>query len=343
MNLPFNKIICGDCITEMKKFPLNSVDCVVTSPPYWGLRDYGTETNRIWGGNPDCEHKWAEHIVGLSSVNRKGLSTSQTSIKRELHGQHKQLAETCAKCGAWRGQLGLEPHPEMYVNHLVLIFREVKRVLKPSGTFWLNLGDTYYTKSGSSFKGSTEQFTSSAERYGLSKINELREKYKSNWLQPKQLLGIPWRVAIALQHDGWILRNSIIWEKPNHMPSSVKDRLTNAYEFVFLFAKQRRYWFDLDAIRVPHQTNPFQMEYRKQLWASRGKDVSYQFNKEKRLADGPNTGVRNKAPYKVNNPHISRITKRREAGNIKGKNPGDVWTIPTTAFSGAHFATFPPK
>jgi len=357
MSLPTNKIICGDCVDVMRTFPADSIDCVVTSPPYWGLRDYGTETIRVWGGNSDCEHEWGIEVPKGGRTKRpqdydpkfaRGIRSEETNSFRN------NPRNFCIKCGAWRGQLGQEPHPEMYINHLVLIFREVKRVLKPTGTFWLNLGDTYFGGKGKSGyelpyeveerrrKRKTLQRSYNVPGFMVGRPQDMAPQ-DGAWLQPKQLLGIPWRVTAALQEDGWILRNAIVWHKPNHMPSSVKDRLTNAYEFVFLFAKQRRYWFDLDAIRVPHQTNPFQMEYRKRLWASRGKDILYQFNKEKRLADGPNTGARNKAPYKVNNPHISRITKGREAGNIKGKNPGDVWTIPTTAFSGAHFATFPPK
>ncbi|GAH57343.1 unnamed protein product, partial [marine sediment metagenome] len=126
-------------------------------------------------------------------------------------------------------------------------------MLKPTGTFWLNLGDTYY---GSGGKGG--QYAKWMRNKGEPKFFKQGAKNRSNWLRPKQLLGTPWRVVIALQHDGWLLRNDIIWEKPNHMPSPAKDRLTCAYEHVFLFAKQRRYYFDLDAIRQPHAINSLQ-------------------------------------------------------------------------------------
>jgi site-specific DNA-methyltransferase (adenine-specific) len=179
-----DKILVGDCREIMRQMPPESVDMVMFSPPYWGLRNYGEGTETVWDGDPNCQHEWGD----------RGF---------------------CSKCGAWRGQLGLEPDFHMYIQHLVEVCDLVWRVLKKTGSFYLNLGDTYYEK---------------------------------------QLLGIPWRVALALQDRGWILRNAIIWYKPNHMPSSVKDRLTNSYEHVFFFVKSRRYYYDLDAIREPHST-----------------------------------------------------------------------------------------
>jgi len=250
-----NCIHNGHVVDILKEMPSRSIDVAVTSPPYWGLRDYGDITKVKWD--------------------------------------------------KWEGQLGLEPHPQMYIDHLVTIFREVKRVLKDSGSFWLNLGDTYYG-------GGTGQKLSShgkmIERSFLGAVSakeNIPNKRQSNWLQPKQKMLIPERVAIALQEDGWILRNDIIWYKPNHMPSSVKDRLTSSYEHVFFFVKSRKYYFDLDSIREPHKTKP---------------------------------------TYKVVGKKDSKVQQSK--GGIspqhpKGKNPGDMWTINTKPFKGAHFAVFP--
>lgn len=308
MSLPLNQVIVGDCTEVMKGWPADSIDLVVTSPPYWGLRDYGSETVRVWGGDPECEHEWLEQG---SSFNKQGGEGKQSTNLGTLRGDD-QKSSFCSKCNAWRGQLGLEPHPQMFIDHLVELCREIRRVLKPSGTFWLNLGDTYYG-SGKGVGGDLEK---SKEVYQMP--FKPSQKERSNWLQPKQKLMMPSRIAIALQHDGWILRNDIIWHKPNHMPSSVKDRLTNAYEHVFLFSKARRYYFDLDSIRQPHK--PDSLKRDSYGYPTSPMQERYQIPWEKRKG-----------------------TKDQEFCNPRGKNPGDVWTIPTTPFPGAHFATFPPK
>ena len=306
MTLPINQVVIGDCTEVMQGWPAGSIDLVVTSPPYWGLRDYGSETVRIWGGDPACEHEWVDDStkfgnMGGGEENRKEVWDSNMRDKLPKRN-------FCVHCGAWRGSLGLEPHPQLFIDHLVEICREIRRVLKPSGTFWLNLGDTFY---GSGGKGG--QYEKFMPDKGQPDHYRQSSKTRSNWLQPKQKLMMPARVAIALQHDGWILRSDIIWHKPNHMPSSVKDRLTTAYEHVFLFAKARRYYFDLDAIRIPHQ------------------GIASGNIERKYLAD----------PRQFGEEHYGRSIPWEPT--VKGKNPGDVWRIPTTPFPGAHFATFPPK
>jgi len=281
MELQLNKIHCGDNVEVMKPFPSDSVDLVVTSPPYWGLRDYGTGED----------------------------------------------------------QLGLEPHPQMYVDNLVVIFREVKRVLKPSGSFWLNLGDSYY----GSGKGAGGDLNKSKEVYQMPKSSVPKQKERSNWLQPKQKLMMPHRVAIALQDDGWILRNDVIWYKRNHMPEPVQDRLTKSYENFFFFVKSRKYYFDLDAIRESYKDL-----LRPNLdggSATQGgiPRVKVEPRYTKMGEDGANTGDNNKPPYSANNPHKQRLIDGNEAGHQKGKNPGDMWSILTHPFPGSHFAVFPPK
>lgn len=315
----------------------------------WGLRDYGSETVRIWGGLPGCEHEWGP----LERGKRKDiLPLDKTTANRIGFGEgthddaYIQGGNFCVKCGAWRGSLGLEPHPQLFIDHLAEICREIKRVLKPTGTFFLNLGDTYY---GSGGKGG--QYEKFMPKKGQPGHYRQSSKARSNWLQPKQLLGIPWRVAIALQDDGWTLRSDIIWHKSNYMPSSVKDRLTNAYEHVFMFVKARRYYFDLDAIRVPqksimekHEGASLYRDEHPSAWSANHRELN---------PKGKNPGNVWKAEEEELTKHeiaVGRKGKRSYADPLhtkpyhpQGKNPGDLWRIPTTPFKGSHFAVFPPK
>lgn len=204
-----------------------SVDMCVTSPPYYGLRDYGTAK---WeGGDAECDHTVSDWNDNLKPhVNRP-----------ERDGAKRQF---CLKCGAARidQQLGLEETPEQYIENMVAAFREVKRVLKPHGTLWLNIGDSY---NGSGGAGGD---------YAEGGLKEGQPKYPGrnvNNLKPKDLIGIPWMLAFALRADGWYLRSDIIWHKPNPMPESVRDRPTKAHEYIFLLSKSRRYYYDADAIR----------------------------------------------------------------------------------------------
>jgi len=237
-----NKIIQGDSLEVLKTLPDESIDCCITSPPYWGLRDYGTAK---WeGGDPNCEHK-----VGRAT--RGGLSDFQKNNKGSFGDEAVRQGEHCPKCGAKRidNQLGLEKTPEEYVSKMVEIFKEIKRVLKKEGTAWLNLGDSYVGGGrggkGQCGKGSMEEGRyENGQRIGLPTGD-------IPGLKSKDLVGIPWRVAFALQADGWYLRQDIIWAKPNPMPESVTDRCTKSHEYVFLLAKSPRYYFDSAAIAEP--------------------------------------------------------------------------------------------
>ena len=229
-------ILQGDVLERLKDVP-HDVQTCVTSPPYWGLRDYGTAT---WeGGKSNCVHtismptKWndpkrGEKYTRPEVANRGGKS------------------EACFLCGAKRidSQLGLENTPEEYVSNMVKVFRAVRRVLKDDGTLWLNLGDSYAMSSmrgkNSAFKGLIDQSNS-----GIVGV----EKSIPKGLKPKDLIGIPWRVAFALQADGWYLRQDIIWAKPNPMPESVTDRCTKSHEYIFLLTKSPKYYFDNEAIK----------------------------------------------------------------------------------------------
>ena len=342
MSLPLNQVINGDCTEIMRTWPADSIDLVVTSPPYWGLRDYGVETVRVWGDLPECGHEWGESLPATLS-DHKNIGFAERSRENFRGGGYKTVAiaekhlpseagQFCSKCGAWRGSLGLEPHPQLFIDHLVEICREIRRVLKPSGTFWLNLGDTYFSGAGKSRNPGGDS------KRGMDRVQPASSPNRTAvqdgaWLQPKQKLMMPARVAIALQHDGWILRSDIIWHKPNHMPSSVKDRLTTAYEHVFLFAKARRYYFDLDAIRKPFSEGTFLRIRQPNIDNQPG---------------GPKTlTLRGESPESGNASRpidmAQELSRKIASGEITGKNPGDVWSIPTTPFPGAHFATFPAK
>jgi DNA modification methylase len=188
--------LVGNSLEVLQGMGESSVQTCVTSPPYWGLRDYG-EAGVVW---PD----------------------------------------------GWKGQLGLEPTPELYVEHLVMIFREVRRVLRDDGTLWLNLGDSYCANR--TYQVADKVTTNRDNMDGLS-------SRVPDGMKPKDLVGIPWMVAFALRGDGWWLRSDIIWSKPNPMPESVTDRPTKAHEYLFLLTKSQRYFYDADAVREPHTTN----------------------------------------------------------------------------------------
>ena len=257
----------GDCLEALRALPAESVNCCVTSPPYFGLRDYGTA-----------------------------------------------------------GQIGLEASPAEYVERLREVFAEVRRVLATDGTLWVNLGDSYSSAGGKSGVGVNAQVGSTLRR------QESRTRPTSD--RPlKNLLGVPWRLALALQDDGWILRNDIIWSKPNGMPESVTDRLTNKHEHLFMFAKSPRYWFNLDPIR------------EQPIYTSGHPALS--FDRDTKEADVPGqsmrqhrAGKRPSAPGR--NPQALEFGGKHDSWHPSGKNPGDVWAIPTQPFPGAHFAVMPP-
>jgi len=279
-----------------------SVNCCVTSPPYYGLRDYGTA--KLEGGSPDCDHKGKPMATHAGFNERYFGKPSIVDKQGEVLEFYK---DACAKCGAIRidSQIGLEQTPDEYVAKLVDVFREVKRVLRDDGTLWLNLGDSYAgSGNGSSdYREDGASISKNDNKYG-------NHKPLSN-VPAKNLLGIPWRVAFALQADGWYLRSDIIWHKPNPMPESVKDRPTKAHEYIFLLSKNARYYYDSDAIKEPlkHET-----------------------------ASGiPFGGVKQSGGF---NPTYSG--NLYDASKLKGKNKRSVWTVTTKPYKGAHYATFPP-
>lgn len=223
-----------------------SVHCVVTSPPYYGLRDYSTGT---WdGGNPACTHVQGKARHDATN-GRHNSSTFHGSMSTEHGGGSTYFAGVCPRCGATRvdQQLGLEASSEAYIAAMVQVFREVKRVLHPTGTCWINMGDSY-NAAGRAGHGTRIGYKQGTNRASATGQDVCRPQ--SATLGEKQLLGMPWRLAFALQNDGWILRSAITWCKAAPMPESVRDRPTSATEMVFLFAKQPHYFYDNVAVRV---------------------------------------------------------------------------------------------
>lgn len=281
-----------------------------------GLRDYGTAQ---WeGGDADCDHRY-------TTAHQKQGATSQRQGRANVDEQRNEnFRDTCRRCGATRidSQLGLEPTPAEYVQNMVEVFREVRRVLRPAGTLWLNLGDSY--ASGFTGRNDTERETPGG-RGGSFRGGERKALDITTGLAPKQMVGIPWRVAFALQAEGWYLRSDIIWGKPNPMPESVTDRPTKSHEYVFLLSKSPKYFFDQEAVRESFFSGPSDM--RKMV---EGRD---RIGGKTLGADDP--------LYAANG--MTHIGQKRGVGNVEsgGRNIRTVWIIATQPYPDAHFATFP--
>ena len=288
--------------SDARHIPLadRSVQCVVTSPPYWGLRDYGTAQ---WlGGDEACDHK-------PGNVSRVGRTTLQGGKATSGH-QQEGYKHTCEKCGAVRidKQIGLERTPQEYVASIVAVMREVWRVLRNDGVLWLNLGDTYSANRGYQVAQTKDAGTKRAD----DSFNNMSMKANNIGVAPKNLIGIPWRVAFALQDDGWYLRSDIIWSKPNPMPESVTDRPTKAHEYIFLLAKSERYYYDSEAIK------------EKSIYPNDNRKAGSS-TEQKRMPTEMIAGV------------------RPGSATYENRNRRTVWTVATKPYSGAHFATFPPE
>lgn len=233
-------LMVGDVLGCLRTLPSDSVQCCVTSPPYWGLRSYGTEP-QIWGGDPACEHQWTERTIpdltgGTKSISGNGKSTPHA------------VGRVCGACGAWRGELGSEPTSGMFVEHLVEIFREVRRVLRPDGTAWVNLGDSY-NAAGREGHGTRFGYKQGTNRASANGEDECRSSDFT--LKPKDLCGVPWRFVLAAQADGWYWRKVISWVKKSPMPESVMDRPTSSWEPIFMLTKSERYFYDKMGYREP--------------------------------------------------------------------------------------------
>ncbi len=240
-----HKIICGHVLDVLKTIPDESIDAIVTSPPYWGLRDYGEETNTIWGGDSNCKHEWDNEIV----IKQRGdFSKANVGNNRKgVNPQYLRQGQFCKECGTWYGQLGLEPTLNLYIEHLMDVMRELKRVLKKTGTIWWNHGDNYGTSGSYSTRASMGAPTTDEGLFGGGRRVRNRDIVPVDKAIPPKCMALQnYRFILRCVDElGLILRNVIIWHKPNHMPSSVKDRLTNSYEPVFMLTKSKDYYFDL--------------------------------------------------------------------------------------------------
>ncbi len=312
-----NTISQGDVLEVLRRLPDESVQCCVTSPPYYGLRDYGLPPS-IWGGDGSCPHTWqddryyTEQTAATASAEAFSAAGS-ANAERLRRGRWREDA-TCGRCGAWRGCLGLEPDPRLFVSHLVAVFHEVRRVLRPDGTLWLNLGDSYNNRARvrpSSHQPSLNGIVDRAWREDAAAAG-VRMSLTEGGLKEKDLFGIPWEAALALRDDGWYLRSDIIWAKPNPMPESVRDRPTKSHEYVFLLTKSARYFYDDVAIREP--SGPFKKS-------------------------GPNA-LRGQVELR---PRGNLQPLARQSYHPAGRNKRSVWTVATRPSKEAHFATYPPQ
>lgn len=330
-----NKIYQSDCITGLKNLPDESVDCCVTSPPYYGLRDYGT--GKWEGGDPECKHR-----RDTKNANPDWEIQSRGKVANGVGDEI--FKSVCSKCGAVRidKQIGLEETPEAFVQKMVEVFSEVRRVLKKEGTLWLNLGDSYAGSVGAHKENHKNPgISNSFKRNGVPHFGELGQS--GNYLtpkgmKPKDLIGIPWMVAFALRSSGWYLRQDIIWHKPNPMPESVKDRCTKAHEYIFLLSKSAKYYYDADSIA--EQSLSVEYDNRPSALV---RDRMFGYNsKERQLRTKGGRGGFGSLNGKNNCTEYSHSNETGKAlAPSETRNKRSVWTVTTKPFSEAHFATFP--
>ena len=308
-------LYCGDVLDVLRQLPDESVHMACTSPPFYGLRDYGTGA---WeGGDEGCDHmKDGRGRRDHSGGEFHGTRGQQTGSGIGL----TPYGDVCGKCGARRidQQIGLEATPDLWVARLVEVFREVRRVLRPEGQLWVEIGDSYAGSWGAQSRenGTGADSLSARQIESHPKTTRTGAIPPGSPFKPKDMIGAPWLLAFALRADGWYLRSEIIWAKPNPMPESVTDRPTVSHSRVFLLAKQARYFYDVDAIREPAENRP----------QPRPED--------KTISPNGNT------------PWLNNRYAPGESGyghNPAGRNRRSVWTIPTQPYPEAHFATWPEK
>jgi DNA modification methylase len=323
MNWPsdfVNQVVCCDALDILQKMPDEVVQTCITSPPYWGLRDYGTGT---WiGGDQDCSHK------NYKSVQR-GTSHGHTHTQPARLKMLKPYGQKCRDCGAIREdqQIGLERDPSEYVDRLVKVFADIRRVLKDDGTLWLNMGDSYSGSWGDSGNRPERSGESRGQRTRHSEYRERKGHPQADnpvtatvpGIPRKNLMMMPARLALALQADGWIVRSEIIWHKLNAMPESVQDRPSTVHEKIFLMAKSPDYYYDGDAIRQPYKESGLERKQR----------------------PNTDTGARlqNNQPGKPDREEKIQI----QPVNPLGKSAQTVWQISTRKTGINHVAIFPEK
>lgn len=368
------KIITGDCRETLRKLAPGSVHCVVTSPPYWNLRDYQTAN---WvGGDPGCSHQLA-----ISSADKKAPDKPNQNGKPK---KGEEINRLFCRCGAARvdRQIGLESSPAAYIKTMVNVFRLVRRALRDDGTCWVNMGDSYasaaggYDETGSRGVSSHKKISSGTMAANVKD----RARTKKSGLKAKDLIGMPWRLALALQADGWYLRQDIIWAKPNPIPESVTDRCTKSHEYIFLLSKSERYYYDQEAVK--EDCMPANYKTPDGWDTSSGNGGHGTFHKDGRekghipgnkTHKGTTAYERGDERMRTKAGLVEYASRQRSArdsfkrddskraevfpGQTVGthrpdreesewdtatRNKRSVWRIATTPFKEAHFATFPP-
>jgi len=328
-----NIVLTGHVLEQLKLIPDKSVQTIVTSPPYWGLRSYKT-TPQIWGGKEDCKHEWGEKILfeGMKGVTNQGVKIIPNGCTHRPRPQ--SYSNICQRCNAWRGELGNEPTIALFVEHVVEIFTECWRVLRDDGTLWLNLGDSY--AGGGRGSGYSEKQDSNRGTVGMPK------SIIPDGLKSKDLCGIPWRVAFALQADGWYLRQDIIWHKPNPMPESVTDRCTKSHEYIFLMTKSQKYFYDYEAIKTEISDTTIKRLMQDTRWQNGSDRVPGKTNGNMKAVGTLRKGYEHRG---TGDKKLGSHSGNYDAdGNIIGggmANKKSVWTVTTKPFKEAHFATFP--
>lgn len=295
-----------------------SVQMCVTSPPYYALRSYEVEP-QVWGGEQECEHSWGDPIPTRAQTGGTGKSTlgsesggNAISEAGKLRSQLRQTVEApepsmvCEGCGAWFGHLGLEPTPDLFIEHLVGVFREMRRVLRKDGSLWVNMGDSY--ASTSTYNGPRTMATDA----GWKDAGKRPNAGVPPGLKAKDLIGIPWMLAFALRADGWWLRSENIWHKLGGMPESVTDRTSRAHEHIFHLTKSANYFYDTDAVR-----EPYAKDNRKQ------------------------TKIRGTSSGEGSHENYSNREEKERWPHPDGKIKRTIWRMATANYPGAHFAVFP--
>jgi len=300
-----DKIYLGHALSILKKFDSESIDMCITSPPYWGLREYRTDSI-IWDGDPNCEHKWTEYI---QHGKHGGTKSQKVKVKGYENFQSYPDAtySYCKECGAWNGELGREPSFTLYIKHICDIFDEVMRVLKPYGSCWVNIGDTHW--GGGNAQGHTIN-TKNLGRFTLDHGYTTKPIARGSGYKDKCSVLIPERFAIEMVDRGWVLRNPIIWHKPNANVNPVKDRFTVDFEYMYFFVKQRKYYFK-------QQFTPLKHPNVKGIKFGGNKAVMY------------------------GNPLISG--REYDAFGSLGRNKRAVWTLNTANSKVNHIAVYPKR
>ena len=378
--IPTWEIKHGHAVDILRSMPSESVHMVMTSPPYWGLRKYGANP-QVWGGDPECEHLWEEG----EWKRRLGDDDKGEWKEASNKGSHNRDAPiyfaSCSWCDAWRGHLGLEPTPELYIRNMVAVFAELWRVLRTDGSVWLNMGETWWGGKGMSNMAwdqtNHDRATLQKPYQTIGGTSEIRPQDRPHpVIKPKDVVGIPWMLAFALREWGWWLRSPLVWHKPNPMPGSYKNRPTNAHEYVFILTKSGNTTFfthrTVRGARIPpepdylwrniktgEELNSPPVAWHPKRSCSIGRIGCGMCNIWKRVNkweghdyyyDAESTATdpseESKAQYGRNSSYDGNgqkpyAMKNRPSG--AKANLRSVWTIPTQSYHAEHFAAYPEK